>query len=1019
MAELETLADDILALLEDRLDPEIEADSLFDIDLESERAVAVEVTRLRRVLAELDPDPTMTAADAGPTDGGLEPAPTSALSEADGGASAGGAAAMPTREVEPYPVADPELLAARLTVDRYRLRFYELGKDGRDALVAKHQARQADAKQQDDDAKLTDAERRQRKAAAARQQALDAARTAHTEAERRVAEERARLLGIQEQQAALDAALIADKRQMDTFAESVLGWLRKADQVLEAEREARPEVARIDRIYDELVEHLGATRKGFAEAIATVDSVEGTPEPVGADPLLELPVEIDRQSLVELRKKLGDTERELLTRRESLRWKRMRQLHKAVRSLDERRRGLVRLLSDDKRDETLGFGPEGFEQARGEAEQVRLVLLYHTYETRRWAKRLGSGEGAGGAAVVLIATAVKWLLPLILFVWWRRRADRTLDRWQRAARERASRSDRPRSSRALEWGVGFVRRIRVPLEWLLLFVTILALLPKGASELLEVELAWTVLTWTLGGMLAVHTLDALFARRRSNGGLAVDVGKLRLRTLVMVGRVMVLVGLVLSLTAELVGRGTIYDWVFTTCWWAAAPIGLVVVHWWRPVIFHHVDRQRKEDLFLGWLDRVRDGWGSFFAAAGGGLYLLATAAVGRLRRYLGGLEWVRRGLALWFRHEVGRKTDGTAADADAEPVEPDLFDALGPEHPPAQVIGDETDAVLTELLRRIEQPGGAVVAVVGERGSGKSTLLELVRLGAPDTLQVQCTPNGIEGFQTALRAALDLPASAKGDSVRERLNDSRTGTDALLVDDAHFLVRPVVDGLEEVDRLIALARAASARTTWVFAFDRVIWQFFQRAREVRPLFDEVVELRPWSEPAIVRLIESRCRALDLQLDFSRLVTDLGDNPGTVAREQALERARTGYHRILWDYSRGNPAVALHFLRSSLAREPGGKLVVKLPRSPRASDSAGLPESTLFVLRAVAQLDEAAPATIAEATMLEEAQVADSLRYAKTRGWVVEADGRYSLPWEWFRAVTRFLERRHLLTGSHR
>jgi hypothetical protein len=401
------------------------------------------------------------------------------------------------------------------------------------------------------------------------------------------------------------------------------------------------------------------------------------------------------------------------------------------------------------------------------------------------------------------------------------------------------------------------------------------------------------------------------------------------------------------------------------------------------------------------------------------VYILATVVYRRLRLYVGGLEWVRRALALWFRHEVGRKTEDKAASADDEPVETEIFDALAPEHAPPQLVADETGSVLADLLQRIEQPGGAVVAIVGERGLGKSTLLERIRSGAPDALQVQCTPSGIEGFQSALRVALGLPDTAEGDRVREQLNDSRTGTDAMLVDDAHFLVRPVVDGLEEVDRLIALARAASVRTTWVFAFDRVIWQFFQRAREVQPLFDDVVELRPWSEPAIVRLVDSRCRALDLQLDFHRLVPDLGDNPGAVAREHALERARVGYHRLLWDYSRGNPAVALHFLRTSLARESGGKLVVKLLRSPRASDLARLPESTLFVLRAVAQLDEASPDTIAEATMLESAQVADSLRYAKARGWVVESDGRYSLPWEWFRAVTRFLERRHLLTGAHR
>ncbi|MBW2527248.1 MAG: AAA family ATPase [Deltaproteobacteria bacterium] len=1008
--ELVELAANVQALLEERLDPTIDAETLFDVDIRSDRAVAVEAERLRRVLRELDPEPADAGADAA-ADGSATDAGT-----ADAAAGAGGAAAA-ERQVEPYPLADPELLAARLALDRQRLAFYAIRPAGRNALLDTHEERQIAAGELDAESRLSDAERKAKQAAADKERALSVARKAQTEAERRVAEERARLLGIKEQHASLDAKLIADKRTMDGFAESLLGWLRAADQVLEAKEAARPQAGHIDRIYDQLLENLLATRKSLAEAIASVERLDESFELVGSDPLLALPVEIDRTSLSKLRDQLLEAERELLSRREELRWKRMRQQHKAVRSLDERRRHLLPLLTEEKRGEIFAFGPEGFEQARGEVGQVRLVLRYHTLETRRWLRALGSGHGAGGAALVALVTAIKWLVPFALFVWWRRRADRALQGWRDLARDRTRRTHRPGQRSMAEWAIGFLQRIRKPLEWLLLFAAILALLPRGAGDLLEVGLAWTVVLWTLGGLLVVHAIDALFAGRRVNPRPAVDVGKLRLRTLILIGRVAVALGLLLSLTDELVGHGTIYDWVSTTAYWAVAPIGLVLVHWWRPVIFHHVDRQRQEHAFLEWTNKLRDGWGSFFAAAGGGAYLLATGTFRNLRLYLGNIEWVRRGLALWFRREVDREADWN--EPTDEPLDDETYEALGPDGEPPEFVADDTQGTVAELVEQIHRTGGAVVAVVGARGSGKTTLLGRIAAAEPQAVRIQCTAGGISHFQAELRKVLELPSTADEHRVCERLEDRGSGADALLVDDAQLLIRPVVDGLSQVDRLIALARAASVRTTWVFAFDRVIWQFFSRAREVRPLFDQVVELGPWSEANIERLVESRCRALDLTPDFSRLARKLADFSDPVAREQALERARTGYYRTLWDYSRGTPAVALYFFRESLGLSPAGKPLVRLFRTPSTRELAELPDSSLFVLRAVVQLDRASVDTIVEATMLEPSQVADSLRYAAARGWLVERSGRYSVPWGWYAAVTRFLERRHLLTRPHR
>ena len=64
-------------------------------------------------------------------------------------------------------------------------------------------------------------------------------------------------------------------------------------------------------------------------------------------------------------------------------------------------------------------------------------------------------------------------------------------------------------------------------------------------------------------------------------------------------------------------------------------------------------------------------------------------------------------------------------------------------------------------------------------------------------------------------------------------------------------MQPVVGGLATFDALLATASRHTSTTTWVFALDQVIWQFLERSRGARPLFDEVILLEPWGEEQIV------------------------------------------------------------------------------------------------------------------------------------------------------------------------
>jgi hypothetical protein len=89
------------------------------------------------------------------------------------------------------------------------------------------------------------------------------------------------------------------------------------------------------------------------------------------------------------------------------------------------------------------------------------------------------------------------------------------------------------------------------------------------------------------------------------------------------------------------------------------------------------------------------------------------------------------------------------------------------------------------------------------------------------------------------------------------------------------------------------------------------------------------------------------------------------------------------------------------------------VLVRLFEAPETALLEALPDSSAFVLRAIVQLGWAVPQDIAKVTSLPIAQVEDALRFGNQHGYFEIHAGRYSVNWDWFRAVTRLLQRRHL------
>jgi hypothetical protein len=225
------------------------------------------------------------------------------------------------------------------------------------------------------------------------------------------------------------------------------------------------------------------------------------------------------------------------------------------------------------------------------------------------------------------------------------------------------------------------------MEWLLLIWAIVWLLPPEAKGLLEVQLPRLVLTWTLGGTLVVHTIDFLagqHAKVRSRYS-QLHTAHIRLRSLRLMGRVVVGFGLLLALSDELVGKGTLYGWVWRFCWFAALPVLLVIVRWWSSAIFERIDMRRKKSPFENWVTKHRTGWVSFPTAIAGGALLLIQGTYRLARAWVSGFELSRRVLAYLFRQEISKKADAEA-HLSLKPVTGELYDKLGPGTPSTEMV---------------------------------------------------------------------------------------------------------------------------------------------------------------------------------------------------------------------------------------------------------------------------------------------------------------------------------------------
>ncbi len=897
---------------------------------------------------------------------------------------------------------DGQLNAAKQRRDMLWLQFLELDDAERGRLLSKHAQRSGEPSEALAE-QIGGAEQAAKDAALEREAALVDSQEAKTESLRLIADRRAQLLSVKEAQARFKAELANSRAKVEATTETALAWNRRVRELRSAMPAGETRASEADNLYRGLTKDLSNARHDLRVALDAVTSEpSGVALPANAD-ADELPADIDDGAARELRTALSKSALELQALEGQLRWDRAKALRDAIVIMNLARLRLFEMLSEARRDSLEGFGPDGVAQVKRELDQIILEVRFQLLAVPREAARRYRQLQFEPRPVIF--GVFQLVLLVLFFLWWRRRADDTLEQSRRAWLQK-----RPQThlSRGISTFIWYVRRIRKPLEWLAFFAVLSMLIAKS-GRLAGTKYFQIVIGWLLAGAFVVELIDATASRQ---GFSSESSAKLRFRSLRLVGVSVVTVGLVLSLTVATVGKGAIYAWVLSTFGFLAIPVFLVLIVWWKDTIFERA-KSREASRVLQWVARNDHGLLTFPAAAVGGVYLLIVGVAEFFVRRASDLAPLRGIFAYLFRRGVEKNETATPAEYGTEPIPAEVYGALEP-HPqtPPELLTSYMSESVHAMRALVRSDRHAIVAVVGERGLGKTTFLDRVTsdLEPGSLCAVQCQPGGFSALLVELARALGLPQTATEEEVLASLRERAPSV--IRVDDAQRLVRPLIGGLEAIDQLIELTRRVSPQTSWLIAIGMPAWQYLRRARGDRAAFDEVIKLQAWEEDQIASLIKQRNTAAGVAPSFDRLVVPHQVRTSPVSDE---ERTKRDFYRILWDYSDGNPEVALHFWRESLYRRTEDETIyVRLFSGPSAGQLDDLPATFYFVLRTVVQLELAVEEDVVTCTDLSPAEVADALRAARVRGYI-KGDGHlFEINLQWYRAIISILRRKHLL-----
>ncbi|MGR5502729.1 ATP-binding protein [Vibrio sp. DNB22_10_4] len=674
-----------------------------------------------------------------------------------------------------------------------------------------------------------------------------------------------------------------------------------------------------------------------------------------------------------------------------------------LNSLSLSKQSLLELASEKTFAQLTGFGPDGVTQFKQEWRITQLNAEYFLFFQLRSLKTLIKEIFISPVPVIWVGVQVFIIYSLLM--WWLANQRRLFEQFKAHV---STSMNKPPVWVRLIWYIG---RASNAIAWLIAITVSLRVLSsiEALSQLYYIELfTW----WILGGSIAISFILE-FVQRNS---LATNktVAALRLSTVRRYVWSFIVVGLVLQIASQTLGKGTIYYWITSVFSFWFALITLSVIIMWKQVVFESLDKISEKPIIVVWAAAKKDvfiiGWiATAIATLWIALHHLKNRLIGLLSRY----TMFNQALTYLFRIEVAKQTSNSA-DENLVRIKGDAaFEYILPGDDSSPLV-DFAKQEIQQLSKYLLTNSPAICIVTGERGIGATRLLTqiLSKVKNAEPIYINCPNSGYNDLLMHLAVSLGLEEETSEVKILSHLRKSDTHY-LIAIDNCQRMVKPKVGGLNDLIRFTNLLRRSKKSHRAVFSIEKASWRFIDRARGERLLFDWVAFLPRWNEEQMSALLDSRINPnISHSVSFEGLVVPKQwDNDS----ESEEDRAKQGFYRILWHYSDGNPTVALRFFRFSLNRNKETEQVaVRLFHAPESEELDKMPKPMLAILRSIVQLESASPEDVSDCTQLTISEVIGSLRYFQSRGYIEWREDKARISDHWFRHITNVLDRQHLL-----
>ncbi|WP_228497295.1 MULTISPECIES: ATP-binding protein [Shewanella] len=676
-------------------------------------------------------------------------------------------------------------------------------------------------------------------------------------------------------------------------------------------------------------------------------------------------------------------------------------------SLSQDKSKLLNYVTDSVNERFTGFGPDGVRQLLLEVSVTESIVNYQVVsQYRSFIKFINDLKISPVPVLVLI---FKLLVIYFALSWWLKAGPAII---VRQLDETQLKLQNNQMSSHTFWR--YFNIIQVPVAWFIAMSLLLQVL-VNLPGLESLNYLSVIINWSFSAAIIIRLLMEFTAYHSYHNNQS-DVVALRVRTLKRWVWTLMVAGIIIKATTMSVYQGTIYAWVNTLILIIVTLLLIKTLRDWRNVIFVQLERNEEQPNYIQWAIKRKDN--RFIAPIAtllGIIRLFTQRLFQELFNSLSQYQSFKHAIAYFFRIEVAKQSKADKDNANMARIKGEAtFNYVKPGHEQSELINHYASDELNEISRYVLAPIPAMAVLYGERGLGLTTLLKRViyRAKSQHAIYINCPHGGYNALVQQLCASLDLQEDAQEVTLIKYLRASEQRI-VFCIDNCQRIISPKVNGLHDLMRLSKLLRRGRNNHGVVLGIEVSAWRFVDRARGERLLFDKVIAMPRWNEDQIASLLSSRIETEgEYALSFKGLKLPKQWDEHKLSD---TERAEQGFYRILWDYSDGNPSVALRFFRQSLHQDKQTEEVfVRIFKAPDAKELENMPKPMLAVLRAIVQLEVASAEELSDCTQLGFAEVLNTLRYFQNRGFIELIDDKAKISSHWFRYITNTLHNQHLL-----